>query len=198
MRRVFSSQPNYAAGMDDTELASVVRARLAESEAPGVVFGDLLVGGTEPRVAAVAVCVAGGTDRSIAEVRLGAYDDLWPLTAAGDEHAVGDVLEQHGYFDHEPVLDEEQTHVLNLLRAAIAAVPGWPSGYAIGLFRSLRLAHFARAVVLMERLGEQRWATDRDYWIMLSRAADAVTGDTHEEFVEARDRCRHRAGQVGA
>jgi hypothetical protein len=179
--------------MEDSELVSAARTRLAQSEAPGVVFADLLIGGTEPRVAAVAVCVAGGTARSIAEDRLRSYDDLWPLMQADDEHSVGDMLEQHGYFDHEPVLDEEQTHVLNLVREAIAAVSGWPSGHAVGLFRNLRLAQFTNAIVLMERLGAQRWARDRDYWIKLSRAADAVTAVTHEAFVEARDRCHHRA-----
>lgn len=180
--------------MEDPELVSAARARLAQGEAPGAVFGDLCVGGVAPRRAAIAVCVANGTDRPSAEGRLGAYDGVWSSIQAGDEHDVGDVLEGHGYFDHEPILDEEQTHVLNLVRDAITAVPGWPSGYAVGLFRSLRLARFASAILLMETLGAQRWPTDREYWIKLSRAADAVTAETNDAFLEARGRCHDRAG----
>ncbi len=110
----------------------------------------------------------------------------------GDEYRAGDFLENHGYYDHELSLNEEQTRVLGLLQDAIVAVPGWPSGLAVGLSRSLRLGRFADAVVVMEMLGAQRFAADRNFWIRLSRAANAVTA-TQETFLAARERCFRRA-----
>src|SRR3954447_20224825 len=104
-------------------------AQIADGRSPGEAYRELPPTGTDRRRAAIAVCVAGGTDLAEAEQRMLAYDDIWPLLEDGDDAAAGDLLELHGYFDREVVLDEAQNATVSLLQQALAHAGPVPSGY---------------------------------------------------------------------
>jgi hypothetical protein len=146
-------------------------ARMADGRSPGEAYRDLVEIGTDRRRAAIAVCVAGGTDLAGAEQRMLAYDDIWPLLEDGDDAAAGDLLELHGYFDLEVVLDDAQNATVSLLQQALARAGSMPSGYAIGIGRLLRTGRLHDAVGLLRSTGRQRWPDNEPFWALLDQAA---------------------------
>lgn len=149
-------------------------AQIADGRSPGEAYRELAATGTDRRRAAIAVCVAGGTDLAEAEQRMLAYDDIWPLLEDGDDAAAGDLLELHGYFDREVVLDEAQNATVSLLQQALAHAGPVPSGYAIGVGRLLRTGRLQEAVEVLRSTGRERWPDNGPFWALLDRAAASL------------------------
>jgi hypothetical protein len=149
-------------------------ARLADGRSPGEAYRDLVATGTDRRRAAIAVCVAGGTDPADAEERMLAYDDIWPLLEDGDDAAAADLLELHGYFDLEVELDDHQNAIASLLRQALSEVGSVPSGFSIGLGRKFRTGRLREAYESMHGFGRQRWPDNERFWALMDQAGRAL------------------------
>lgn len=149
-------------------------ARMADGRTAGEAYRDLVATGTDRRRAAIAVCVAGGTDLAEAEQRMLAYDDIWPLLEDGDDTAAADLLELHGYFDLEVELDDRQNAIASLLRQALSEAGSAPSGYLIGLGRLLRTGRLREAYVSMHGFGRQRWPDNERFWALMARAGRSL------------------------
>jgi hypothetical protein len=149
-------------------------ARLADGRSQGEAYRDLVATGSNRRRAAIAVCVAGGTELAEAEERMLAHDDIWPLLEDGDDSAAADLLELHGYFDLEVELDDHHNAIASLLRQALSEVGSVPSGFAIGLGRQFRTGRLREAYESMNDFGRQRYRDNERFWALMDQAVRAL------------------------
>jgi hypothetical protein len=176
---------------EQVAMVAFAGSRLQDGRSPGEAFGDLVEIGVEPRRAAVAVCVAAGSPAEAAEQRVRDFDDVWLVLEPGDTDAGGPLLEMHGFFDVEVVLNDAQNVTASRLRQAVA-VAGWlPSGSAHAVFRQLRTGKLREALLYLEDLGARRWPDNSAFWANLVRAADSL-GVDDPSVQELLRRCAER------
>jgi hypothetical protein len=180
---------------EQVAMVAFAGSRLHDGRSPGEAFGDLVGIGVEPRRAAVAVCVAAGNPAEVAEQRVREFDDVWPVLEPGDTGAGGSLLETHGFFDVEAVLDDTQNVAASHLRQAVAAAGWLPSGIAPAVFRQLRTGKLCEALLYLEDLGARRWPDNSVFWANLVHAADSLGGDD-PSVREISRRCAERLGAL--
>jgi hypothetical protein len=168
-------------------------ARLGDGRTPAQAFADLVGIGIDHRQAAIAVCVAVGTDRETAEQRVREYDSLWPLLEPGEDEAAGQLLAGHGFFDVEVEFDDAQNITASWLNQAFSATGGLPATHAIGHFRRIRTGRLREAFLELESLGRRRNVTVPDFWRHLVKAADSLGLADDDEVAQARRRCVERS-----
>jgi hypothetical protein len=153
-------------------MVAFASSRINDGRSLAEAYGDLVSIGVAARPAAVAVCVAAGNSREVAERRVVEFDDVWG--ALTDPATAGTLLEQHGFFDVEAVLDEEQQAIAAHLRRAVAAAGWFPPVAAQAVFRQVRTGRLREALRSLEDLGRERWPHHEEYWEHLTRAADGL------------------------
>jgi hypothetical protein len=162
-----------AESVDPAWVGSTRRRLAAGDGIPAVVLGLLGDGGT-PDEAAIAVCVAAGSTHEEAVERLRQFTGLWDDLEPGEEADGVDLLVEFGYFVPDAVLDEQQQEAVASMRAALATVPGWPSGSAFSLSTRLRTGHLAQAFAEMEHVGVRRWPDHTPFWDAMRRAGEIL------------------------
>jgi hypothetical protein len=182
---------DMADATEDDSLEDLAWLRLVPGTAASEVFVHMLTEGVDPRRAAIAVCVAAGSPRSQAELRLQMVDGIWELVEPGEEDLIAEALDAHGYFEPDAVLTEREHAIVANLNAAWIASGGIPSGYAVGISRDMRTGRLAQAFVRLEALGAVRWTSNTEFWTAMCRAADHML-DNDSAVDAARQRCFER------
>lgn len=85
-----------------------------------------------------------------------------------------DLLVALGYFTPDAALDERQQEAVACMKAALATVPGMPSGAALSLATRLRTGRLAQAFSQLEELGVRRWPDNARFWAAMRRAGDIL------------------------
>jgi hypothetical protein len=173
-------------------MAAFAVARLGDGRTPGQAFADLVGIGIDRRQAAVAVCVALGTDRGTAERRALEFDSLWPLLEPGDDEAAGDLLADHGFFDVEVKLTDAQNTTASWLNQAFSAAGARLATHTTAHFRRIRTGRLREAFLELESIGQQRDIRVPDFWQYLVQAADSLGLAANDEVAQARRRCVER------
>jgi hypothetical protein len=167
-------------------------ARLGDGRTPGQAFADLVGIGIDRRQAAIAVCVALGTDRQTADQRAVEYDSLWPLLEPGEDEAAGELLADHGFFDVEVALDDAQNATASWLNQAFSAAGARLATYTTGHFRRIRTGRLREAFLELESIGAQRDIRVPEFWQYLVQAAASLGQTGDGEVDRARERCLRR------
>jgi|KBSSwiStaDraftv2_1062776.scaffolds.fasta_scaffold93421_4 hypothetical protein len=174
-------------------MAAFAVARMGDGRTPGQAFADLVGIGIDHRQAALAVCVALGTDRATAEQRVREYDSLWPLLEPGEDEAAGELLADHGFFDVEVELDDAQNATASWLNQAFAAAGGMLATQTTAHFRRIRTGRLREAFLELESLGQRRNVVVPEFWQLLIRAADSFGLSADRDVLLARERCLRRS-----
>jgi hypothetical protein len=164
-------------------------ARLGDGRTPAQAFADLVGIGIDRRQAAIAVCVALGTDRVTAEQRALEYDRLWPLLEPGEDEAAGELLADHGFFDVEVELDDAQNTTASWLNQAFSAAGARLATHTTGHFRRIRTGRLREGFLELESIGHQRDSGVPEFWEHLVQAADSLGLPGDSEVQAARRRC---------
>ena len=167
-------------------------ARLGDGRTPGQAFADLVGIGIDRRQAAIAVCVALGTDRGTAQQRALQYDSLWPLLEPGEDEAAGELLADHGFFDVEVELNDAQNTIASWLNQAFSAAGARLATHTTAHFRRIRTGRLREAFLELESIGARRDIRVPEFWQHLVQAADSLGPTGDDEVDRARERCLRR------
>ncbi|WP_189191172.1 hypothetical protein [Streptomyces albiflavescens] len=116
----------------DSAVLTLAHDRLEAGCAPVGVFAELAAETGDWYASVWAVCLALGIPASDVERRLGhGMAEIATEFHPGEEELCGEVLETVGLFDVPRPLDERGTEIEYLLRAAVGALGGMPSGHAV-------------------------------------------------------------------
>jgi len=151
---------------EDAVMVAFAISRLQDGRRPAEAYLDLVATGANRRPAAIAVCVAGGTEMDVAEQRLRAYDGSWSLR----DEDVAELLESNGYFDLEVALTDAQNAAVSLIQQAMAQVALRPA-YATELGRLLRTGRLTEAIDSLRTTGRERWPENPRFWGLLEQAS---------------------------